>query len=136
MKRAKLFLANFPSDDFGEVQIRKLCSQFGEIGEVGPFRVVLALFGPVRCTRVFLGKGFAFVNFDYRCNAEVAKMQLPKISLSPNTGPLDVRWAASNACIEVHNLGPSVSNEVRRCSRSRYYTHNPINGRNIVAEGS
>ena len=63
--------------------------------------------------QVFVGKGFAFVTFDYRCNAEVAKMQLSKVVLDPNLGPLDVRWAASNACVEVHGLGHNVSNEVR-----------------------
>eukprot|EP00240_Pyramimonas_obovata_P006230 CAMPEP_0118954036 /NCGR_PEP_ID=MMETSP1169-20130426/57585_1 /TAXON_ID=36882 /ORGANISM="Pyramimonas obovata, Strain CCMP722" /LENGTH=305 /DNA_ID=CAMNT_0006901607 /DNA_START=130 /DNA_END=1044 /DNA_ORIENTATION=+ len=93
-KRAKLFVANFPQEEGWESQLRQMCSQFGEVGEV------------------YVGKGFAFVTFDYRCNAEVAKMQLSKVVLDHSLGPLDVRWAASNACLEVHNLGPLVSNEV------------------------
>eukprot|EP00238_Polyblepharides_amylifera_P014217 CAMPEP_0196583470 /NCGR_PEP_ID=MMETSP1081-20130531/43773_1 /TAXON_ID=36882 /ORGANISM="Pyramimonas amylifera, Strain CCMP720" /LENGTH=333 /DNA_ID=CAMNT_0041904377 /DNA_START=74 /DNA_END=1071 /DNA_ORIENTATION=- len=93
-KRNKLFVANFPADDYGEMQFRQLCSQFGEVGEI------------------FLGKGFIFITMETRASAEAAKEQLSKLILSPRLGPLDVRWAASNASIVVKNLGSSISNEV------------------------
>jgi hypothetical protein len=38
-KRAKIFLANFPQEDFGEPQLRQLCEQFGEVGEVRGLRM-------------------------------------------------------------------------------------------------
>jgi len=90
--RCRLFIANM-NNGTTEEDLRELFGQFGETGEVF----------------VNKEKGFGFIRFDFRHNAEIAKSTLDKTEFKGRN--IQVRFATHASALEIHGLDRFASNE-------------------------
>ncbi|KXJ19989.1 Splicing factor, proline- and glutamine-rich [Exaiptasia diaphana] len=90
--RCRLFVGNL--GDCTEDEMKEMFSKYGEVAEIF----------------VNKDKGFGFIRFDTRLNAEAAKAGLDLTQRKGKT--IRVRFATHAAAIQVHELGPFVTNEV------------------------
>lgn len=90
---SRLFVGNLPRD-LEEEELKEMFTKFGEIGD----------------TYYNKQGSYAFINFDFRCNAEKAKKELQSHVLKGRT--MKVRVASVSTGIRVKNLSMQVSNEL------------------------
>ncbi|XP_066959890.1 protein no-on-transient A-like [Macrobrachium rosenbergii] len=90
---SRLFVGNLPRD-VTEEELKSLFRPYGELGQV------------------YLNKegSFAFVNLDYKINAEKAKRELQGKEI--RNRPMKIRSASVNSGVRVKNLSTTVSNEL------------------------
>ncbi|XP_042220956.1 hrp65 protein-like [Homarus americanus] len=90
---SRLFVGNLPRDIPYE-ELKEIFSQYGELGQV------------------YFNKdgAYAFINFDYRANAEKAKRELQ--GKNCRSRPMKIRYASISTGVRVKNLTPCVSNEL------------------------
>lgn len=90
---SRLFVGNLPRE-LEEEELKEMFTKYGEIGDL------------------YYNKqgSYAFINFDFRCNAEKAKKELQSHVLKGRT--MKVRVASVSTGIRVKNLSPQVSNEL------------------------
>lgn len=90
---SRLFIGNLPRD-LSEEELKSLFRPYGELGQV------------------YLNKegSFAFVNLDYKMNAEKAKRELQGKEI--RNRPMKIRSASVNSGVRVKNLSTTVSNEL------------------------
>ncbi|KAG1659636.1 Non-POU domain-containing octamer-binding protein [Nymphon striatum] len=91
--RSRLFIGNI-TEDTKEEQLREVLEKYGKITEL----------------YVNAKRGFAFVKFETKVNADSAKDALDGTKL--NNKVLRVRYAAHGAALRVKNLSPHVTNEL------------------------
>lgn len=90
---SRLFVGNLPRD-LQEEELKEMFSKHGELGQV-----------------YFNKEGsYAFINFDFRCNAEKAKRELQAHNLKGRA--MKVRVASVTTGVSVKNLSTQVSNEL------------------------
>jgi len=91
--QARLFIGSLPKDATEE-EITEIFSKYGEVGDL------------------FHSKegSYAFINYDYRCNAEKAVKELMGTVIRGRR--LLIRCAAISSGIQVKNLSPTVTNEL------------------------
>jgi len=98
---SRLFVGNLPRD-LTEEELREIFTKYGELG---PF--------------YFNKEGsYAFINFDFRSNAEKAKRELQAHVLKGRT--MKVRVASVTTGVRVKNLSPLVSNELLHLAFSAF----------------
>lgn len=90
---SRLFVGNLPRDIPYE-ELKEIFSKYGELGQV------------------YFNKdgAYAFINFDYRANAERAKRELQGEKC--RNRPMKIRHASVTTGVRVKNLTPCVSNEL------------------------
>ncbi|KAK8724244.1 hypothetical protein OTU49_011303, partial [Cherax quadricarinatus] len=90
---SRLFVGNLPRDLPYE-ELKEIFSQYGELGQV------------------YFNKdgAYAFINFDYRANAEKAKREMQ--GKNCRNRPMKIRYASISTGVRVKNLTPCVSNEL------------------------
>ncbi|XP_050691157.1 hrp65 protein-like [Eriocheir sinensis] len=90
---SRLFVGNLPRDIPYE-ELKSIFSKYGELGQV------------------YFNKdgAYAFINFDYRANAEKAKRELQGTEVRHR--PLKIRYASITTGVRVKNLTGCVSNEL------------------------
>ncbi|XP_069974364.1 hrp65 protein [Penaeus vannamei] len=91
--QSRLFVGNLPRDIPYE-ELKELFSKYGELGQV------------------YFNKdgAYAFINFDYKANAEKAKTELQGKMV--RNRPMKIRYASVTTGVKVKNLTPYVSNEL------------------------
>jgi len=90
---SRLFVGNLPRD-LQEEELREMFTKYGELGQF-----------------YFNKEGsYAFINFDFRCNAEKAKRELQSHVLKGRT--MKVRVASVTTGVRVKNMSTHVSNEL------------------------
>merc|ERR1719244_1650255 len=91
--QSRLFIGNLPRD-FPYDELKEMFAKFGELGQI------------------YFNKdgAYAFINFDYKSNAEMAKNELQGKVLKGR--PVKIRFGSISSGIKVKNLTPYVSNEL------------------------
>jgi len=91
--QSRLFIGNLPRD-FPYDELKEMFSKFGELGQI------------------YFNKdgAYAFINFDYKTNAEKAKNELQGKVLKGR--PVKIRFGSISSGVKVKNLTPYVSNEL------------------------
>ncbi|XP_063602928.1 hrp65 protein-like [Penaeus indicus] len=91
--QSRLFVGNLPRDIPYE-ELKEMFSKYGELGQV------------------YFNKdgAYAFINFDYKANAEKAKNELQGKMV--RNRPMKIRYASVTTGVRVKNLTPYVSNEL------------------------
>lgn len=91
--QSRLFIGNLPRD-FPYDELKEMFSKYGELGQI------------------YFNKdgAYAFINFDFKSNAEKAKNELQGKVLKGR--PVKIRFGSISSGVKVKNLTPYVSNEL------------------------